>query len=290
MRSASFATILLLTPLLAQEPAWLTNFEDAKALAKKETKPIVAAFVGSDWCGYSIKMKEEVFSTPEFAKLAQKVVLLEVDFPKQKQLTPELKEQNRQLAKQYGINRHGTALVLDATGKQLGAPVDYTKGGAVAWIRIIEERMAAGAAKAKGAATAEASAWTTDYDAALARAKAEKKIVLADFTGSDWCGWCIKLKEEVFAKPEFAAWAKDNVILLEVDFPKQKKLDAKLTKQNDELARRFHVDGYPTIVFVDAKGDELGRSGYLEGGPAAWIANAERTAGITPKKAARQGS
>lgn len=123
--------------------------------------------------------------------------------------------------------------------------------------------------------------WMTSYADALKVAAKEKKVVLMDFTGSDWCGWCIKLKEEVFSKPEFAEWAKKNVVLLEVDFPRNKKLPDDLKKQNDELLQknRSNVPGYPTILFFDAKGKVVGKTGYVEGGPAAWIKEAEKAIG-----------
>ena len=98
------------------------------------------------------------------------------------------------------------------------------------------------------------------------------------FTGSDWCGWCIKLQKEVFFKPEFEKWAQDNLTLVELDFPKRKKLDASLQKQNDELRNMFAVRGYPTGWLVipevlDKKINfkKLGKLGYVKGGPSAWI-------------------
>jgi protein disulfide-isomerase len=120
------------------------------------------------------------------------------------------------------------------------------------------------------------AAWSTDVPAASAAAAKEKKAILLDFTGSDWCGWCVKLKKEVFDTPEFATWAKDKVILVEIDFPRGKSQPAKVKKQNDELSNKFKIDGFPTIVLVDAKGNELGRLGYVPGGPAKWIAEADR--------------
>lgn len=114
-------------------------------------------------------------------------------------------------------------------------------------------------------------------------------VVLADFTGSDWCGWCIKLKDEVFSKPEFEEWAKEHVVLLELDFPKQKQLSDELKKQHEELRKEFGIDGFPTIVFMDAKGKKVGKSGYVAGGPAAWIAAAEKELGIKSKPKAKKG-
>jgi protein disulfide-isomerase len=120
------------------------------------------------------------------------------------------------------------------------------------------------------------AAWLTNYEAVRARAKKERKPILADFTGSDWCGWCIKLKKEVFDTPEFREWAKENVVLLEVDFPRGKAQSEELKRQNKELAAKFGIRGYPTVLFLDARGQVLGRSGYMEGGPAAWIKHADK--------------
>jgi protein disulfide-isomerase len=119
-------------------------------------------------------------------------------------------------------------------------------------------------------------AWLTSWDEAVKESKKTGKPILMDFTGSDWCGWCIKLKKEVFDQPEFAAWAKKKVVLLEVDFPNNKPQSAAVKKQNEELQTRYQIDGYPTILFVDASGKVLGKYGYDEGGPAKWTANADK--------------
>ena len=271
----AITTLAFLTPLLAQESSWLTNFEEAKATAKKEKKVILADFTGSDWCGWCIKLKEEVFSKPEFTAWAKdKVVLLELDFPKKTKLAPELEKQNQELKKKFSIQGYPTVLVLDAEGNKLGE-LGYQPGGPEAWTKKADEVIANAAA---------ADVWMTDYEAALAKAKKEKKFVLADFTGSDWCGWCIKLKEEVFSKPEFAEWAKENVVLLEVDFPRTKKQSDDLKKQNQDLAKEFGIQGYPTIVFLDAKGKKVGEMGYEKGGPDAWLPLADKQLGIKSKK------
>ena len=120
--------------------------------------------------------------------------------------------------------------------------------------------------------------WETDINKAIAVSNKTKKPMLLFFTGSDWCGWCIRLQTEVFKKPEFAAWAKDNVVLVEVDFPRRTALSAELTAQNNELQQFFAVQGYPTVWFVNATSvdgktnfDKLGSTGYLAGGPANWL-------------------
>ncbi|MBP8299554.1 MAG: thioredoxin family protein [Planctomycetes bacterium] len=285
MRIASLAALLFVIPVAAQESSWLTSFEDAKAAAKKDKKVILADFTGSDWCGWCIKLKNEVFSKPEFQTWAEKnVILLELDFPKNVPQSDDIKAQNKELAKKYGIKGYPTILFLDAEGKQIGT-LGYKPGGPAAWTKLADEQIKGGAAG--GGEIADAASeegWITSYKAALAKAKKEKKVILADFTGTDWCGWCIKLKDEVFSKPEFKEWADKNVVLLEVDFPRKKKQSPELKKQNQDLAQEFGIQGYPTIVFLDAKGKKLGNLGYAEGGPAAWIALAEKEIGKKSKK------
>jgi protein disulfide-isomerase len=115
--------------------------------------------------------------------------------------------------------------------------------------------------------------WQTDLPKALAKAKAEKKMVFVNFTGSDWCGWCIKLKKEVFDTKEFADYAKDNLVLVELDFPNKKKQSEELKKANAALAKEYKVRGYPTLLVLNGESQELWRQpGYMAGGPKAWIA------------------
>jgi protein disulfide-isomerase len=127
---------------------------------------------------------------------------------------------------------------------------------------------------------AAASEWLTDLPKAQAKAKEEKKLVLLDFTGSDWCGWCIKLHNEVFSKPEFAEYAKKNLVLVEVDFPRKKKLSAEQTKANEALQQKYKIDGYPTIIVLNGEGKKIGELGYMPGGPKAFIAELEK---VKPK-------
>ncbi|MDD2708900.1 MAG: thioredoxin family protein [Verrucomicrobiae bacterium] len=129
------------------------------------------------------------------------------------------------------------------------------------------------AEKGKPGATVstDTSRWMTDYDKALAIAKAEKKFLLMDFSGSDWCGWCVRLEEEVFSKGAFKAYAKKNLVLLLVDFPKTKPLPADLRKQNESLAAKHGIEGFPTVVILNSDGEKAGQTGYVKGGPSAFI-------------------
>jgi protein disulfide-isomerase len=122
------------------------------------------------------------------------------------------------------------------------------------------------------ASSEAAEGWKTDYTAALAEAAKENKMVLLDFTGSDWCGWCIKLQKDTFSKPEFKKFAQESLVLVELDFPRGKTQSDELKKQNEELAETFGVQGFPTLVLLDPQGKEATRNvGYLQGGPEAFI-------------------
>ena len=116
--------------------------------------------------------------------------------------------------------------------------------------------------------------WTDDYAKAVEKAKTEKKNILLDFTGSDWCGYCMALDKEVFSTPKFKTWAKENVILVKVDFPHGIKLSKKVVEQNSELKSKYPFGGYPTVMIVDTDGKVLTKkSGYKVGsGPADYLA------------------
>lgn len=118
--------------------------------------------------------------------------------------------------------------------------------------------------------------WLTDLSKAQAKAKAESKLVLMDFTGSDWCGWCIKFKKEALDTQAFKDYAATNLVLVELDFPSKKPQSAELKKANAALAKKYGVDGYPTFVVLNGDGKEVGRQvGYAPGGPSAFIAKLE---------------
>jgi protein disulfide-isomerase len=123
-------------------------------------------------------------------------------------------------------------------------------------------------------ASAESS-WVTDYKKAQEDAKAGKKLVLLEFTGSDWCGWCMKLDKEVFSTPEFQNYASRNLILVKVDFPRRRPQTEALKKQNEQLAQKYDIQGFPTIIVLNGQGEKLGELGYMEGGPSPFLAKLE---------------
>ncbi|MFT4969589.1 MAG: protein disulfide-isomerase [Chitinophagales bacterium] len=122
--------------------------------------------------------------------------------------------------------------------------------------------------------------WFLYLEDAFAESKESGKPIIANFTGSDWCGWCIRLKNEVFKTETFQKWAKKNVVLLELDYPRKKQLPEDLKAQNTSLQQAFQVSGYPTLWLFNLDFDEeskqfkidaIGKTGYVSGGADAWI-------------------
>jgi thioredoxin-related protein len=108
--------------------------------------------------------------------------------------------------------------------------------------------------------------WGTDYKAALAQAKAQNKLVLLHFTGSDWCPYCQVLDKEVIDQQGFKDFADKNYVGVTVDFPHDKAQTEAVKQQNDALAKQYNVDGFPTLVVITPDGKELGRqTGYDPG-------------------------
>jgi protein disulfide-isomerase len=118
------------------------------------------------------------------------------------------------------------------------------------------------------ACSAPEPAWVTDLDRAQAMAKAERKLVLIDFTGSDWCPPCMKLHQRVLTSKEFAQFARKNLVLVLVDFPHGRKLPVDQQKANEALVARFGVNGFPTILVLDANGKQLSREDGYDGATA----------------------
>ena len=387
------ALLVTAVSALAASPGWTHNYKAALERAKKTGQPILADFTGSDWCGWCVKLKKEVFNTPEFKTWAKDhVVLLELDFPKRKQQAPALRKQNRALAEKFGIRGFPTILFLDAEGNKIGQ-MGYQKGGPGPWIQNAEDVIDS-YRKSKVATPAESidqaiqtakaqkkplllvtapnaslaqkqqselfahedfvalvnsrlvlahadkygkdwsrddaqalktllndagvkgnpryllldvskdnpgtevlfeseqklsaenlvsaiqdqlpklsydGGWLVNFEKARALAAQENRPLLLDFTGSDWCRWCIKLDKEIFSKPAFKQYARDHLVLVKLDFPKKKTLPAEIERQNKQLAQKFGIRGFPTLIILDASGKQIGKMGYMKGGPDPFI-------------------
>ncbi len=246
---------------------WLTSWDKAVKKAKKDEKLLLVEFSKSDSSETCQKMTKEIFRQSAFRSWAKKnVVLMTVDFPEERELPERIATQNEKLVEKFEVDSFPTVLLVSVEGEVLGS-YGYVEGGAKAWLEKI--------VPAVQAITTSAGTWITDWEQAKKLSKATGRPILADFTGSDWCGWCIKLKKEVFSQPEFKKWSAKKVILLELDFPRNKTLPDALKKQNAMLQQKYQIRGYPTILFLDANEKVLARSGYLKGGAEAWIKDAE---------------
>ena len=117
------------------------------------------------------------------------------------------------------------------------------------------------------------SLWMNDFRAAKELAAKEKKPLLVSFSGSDWCGWCIKLDSEVFHQPEFADWAAKHFVMFQADFPRRTPQSRELKMQNAALAEQFRVEGFPTVVLLRPDGKAFATTGYRPGGAKAYIAH-----------------
>lgn len=124
--------------------------------------------------------------------------------------------------------------------------------------------------------------WDEQMSSALARARKLRRPILVNFTGSDWCGWCIRLDKEVFSTPAFKEYAAKNLVLLKIDFPRNKWQTPAERKANMDLARKYGVQGYPTILLLNSKGEVIARTGYRRGGAAAYIQHLQQL--LTRKK------
>ena len=121
------------------------------------------------------------------------------------------------------------------------------------------------------------SAWTTDYKQAQQQAKANHKLVLLEFTGSDWCGFCFQLDRAILSQQQFKDYANKNLVLVEIDFPRRKAQSVETIRQNEELQRRYQVQGFPTLVVLNGEGKTVWRyDGLYTGGIAAFLAELDK--------------
>lgn len=416
----------LIAPAIGAE--WMTDFDAAKARAAKEDKAVLIDFTGSDWCGYCIKLRRDVFDKDDFTNYARdKFVLLEIDQPHKIKMPPEKLAANRKLAETYGVDGYPTVLVVDSEGTLMGGFCGYpgsadevqdlldnaydnykklkdagkdkklevlrtiydeldedlqecadslrraiiaadpedkaglrkamaakeerrgildelheaptpqrcleiidahlpgisaeNRTGLLAMKELIllntarsvddvikardtiaaaletekdpkiiaairknieerykdptetlrlirddeeEEEEEAEPDEAQPASSDQQEvpeqklSWETDFEAAAQRAEREGKLLLVEFTGSDWCGACIQMHRSVLDKPEFADEIRPGFIPVCLDYPRKMEQAAELKKQNNELARRYAIQGFPTLLVLTPSGELCG--------------------------------
>ena len=118
---------------------------------------------------------------------------------------------------------------------------------------------------------AAADLWETDFAKAQETARKTNRYLLLDFSGSDWCGWCIRLDREVFSQDAFKKYAAENLVCVLLDFPRSKQLDQQLREQNEKLRKKFHVTGFPTVIILSPTGDKVAETGYQPGGAEKYV-------------------
>jgi protein disulfide-isomerase len=146
------------------------------------------------------------------------------------------------------------------------------KGRSFTVITLLAALVVAVAFSARGEAAGDGEAnWHIDFEAAQAEAAASGKPLLLEFTGSDWCPPCMALNREVFSQDAFAAFADESLVLVKLDFPRAKEQSEATVAQNEALAERFGIRGFPTIVLLSPEGEEIARTGFRRGGAASYV-------------------
>jgi thioredoxin-related protein len=271
-------TLMMSCTMQAQEKAvWHTDVKKAIDIATKNDRPLLLFFTGSDWCGWCKRLQREVFEKEAFEKWANKeVVLVELDFPRRTKLADDLRQQNAQLQQVFRVQGYPTVHLVKAVinGKDQVSfssfgKTGYVAGGPSKWIANAEALLNPPAQEK----------WYTNVNEAVSVSQKTNKPLLMFFTGSDWCGWCKRLQAEVLKTAAFNEWAKDNVVLVEVDYPRRTPQDKAIKEQNANLQQIFKVKGYPSLYLVnpEVKGGQIslnayGHTGYVAGGPKPFIA------------------
>lgn len=275
--------ILMLSSACAQsskiELNWLTNLEDAQELAAKNNVPILINFTGSDWCQWCFKLRDEVFNTKKFDAYAKEnLILVEIDFPRKKKLAEEVVAYNRSLGQKYEVKGYPTLMIVDSKGKVL-TQMGYVPGGPDAFIGELESKLNPVIDPVLFERTVVGEDGLTYYlhlEKAKEVAKANGKSILINFTGSDWCSWCHKIRDEILSKDEFKTYADENLVLVLADFPKQKEQTPSEVAHAQSLGGTYGIQGLPTLLIVDVDGNEKGKLGYMEGGPEPFIDEIKR--------------
>ncbi len=273
-------------------PGWTEDFKAAKARAAKEGKLVLAYFLNSRPSKEGKAMKvldHEVLGSEEFLKRAGEsyvCYMAELHKPCQSWMA----QYNMSVAFKYAarnrkitppqvaiIHPDGSRLaLLDREGLEGGVDGYFAKIEKACKTALVkreaEEKARKAAAKkvpSKTDATSTPAGFTDNLDEALAKAKAEGKLVYACFSGSDWCYWCKKLKKEVLSDPLFVAGVMDDYVLVFIDSPENKALLSNRAKaENEKLTQKYGIRGFPTALILDGDGKKVGETGYRQGGAA----------------------
>ena len=255
-------------------PGWTEDFKAAKARAAKEGKFVLAYFLNSrpNKEGKAMKVLDhEVLGSEEFLKRAGAsyvCYMAELYKPSQSWMARD--------NIRFAVNYAGRKSVF--TPPEMA--IIHPDGSRVALLdrdgkHEREEKARKAAAKKvppKTDATSTPAGFTDNLDEALAKAKAEGKLVYACFSGSDWCYWCKKLEKEVLSDPLFVTGVMDDYVLVFIDSPENKALLSDRAKaENEKLTEKYGIRGFPTALILDGNGNRIGKTGYRQGGAAEYV-------------------
>jgi len=230
---------------------WYTSLEDAVSIAKKEDKDILINFSGSDWCGWCQKLHKEVFSVDFWKKEASKFyVFVEIDFPRNKQQEDKVKQYNKKLAQRFKIQGYPTVLLMHSDEK-VYCETGYQDGGAKNYVAFLRRQYNKNAKDFNKLAPIKKSGiWYTSLEDAIPIAKKEKKDILINFSGSDWCGWCQKLHKEVFDTNLFKREVPKMYVLVKIDELHHKKQEKEVEIYINEISIRYNIRSVPTVLLM----------------------------------------
>ena len=257
--------LVMASSSVSADSAWTEDYTGAKQRARETNRDLLIYFSGSDWCSSCQKLEQEVLSQTDFLERAAKAyVLVRIDFPKSKQLDVATIAQNDRLQQEfketYQLQGFPTLYLATADGVPY-AKTGYQEGGPAAFSKHLAFLKRAKPMEDPG------SQWIQDISIARAKAAYFGKDILMDFTGSDWCGYCIRLENQVFSKAAFKEKASQSFVFVKLDFPRRKKLPAHIVAQNKRLdaeySAKYGLRGYPTLYLATAEGTPYGTAGYV---------------------------
>ncbi len=268
-RKLSIAGIIVffVLSLWAGNINWQYNIEEALQKAEISNKHVFVFFTGSDWCSWCDKLNSEVFNFPVFQDYVQEnMIMVKLDFPRSNIISKEQQDYNNARQAKYDIQGFPSVLILDSSGKVI-VQTGYREGGAASYVKFLQESISWKFDESNSTWTDEQGlVWQKNLDNAMELAKKEKKHILINFTGSDWCVWCHRLADEVFSQMVFVEFANENLVLVRFDFPKQFTLPAGEESYNNKMAQKYGVRGFPTLFLVDYTGKTIEKLGYEKGG------------------------
>lgn len=263
---------MLVVPSLLAEINWHSNIEDALDKAAANNKYVFVFFTGSDWCSWCHRLTDEVFDHDEFQTYVKKnMEMVLLDFPRSTPQDQATKDYNEEKRDMYSIRGYPSVIILESNG-EVAMQLGYREGGPVAYVEYIKGVLNWDEAELEEPyISKKGQTWYRSLEQAKKLAQEQDKHILVNFTGSDWCTWCHRLRDEVFEQPEFIQFAGDELILVRLDFPKAVEQPAGEESYNMKLAQKYGVRGFPSIFLLDKNGRTVKKLGYEEGGSANYV-------------------